>query len=151
MTRTHAQKSAPTRSGVAGDDYLELVKAFPLRPLRSRRELIAAGRILDRYVGRGNLAPGQRDYVAALSHFVEDYEQQQISARLESLSPIDLLRHLMEENDMNTTDLGHVLGSRGLASEVLNGTRGLSKSLIRKLARRFAVDPSLFLGASEDA
>jgi HTH-type transcriptional regulator/antitoxin HigA len=54
----------------------------------------------------------------------------------------------MEENEMSTTDLGYVLGSRGLASEVLNGNRGLSKTLIRKLADKFGVDPGLFI---EDA
>ena len=51
----------------------------------------------------------------------------------------------MASNNMNTTDLGYVLGTRGLASEVLNGKRGLSKALMMKLARRFAVAPALFL------
>jgi antitoxin component HigA of HigAB toxin-antitoxin module len=51
----------------------------------------------------------------------------------------------MEENEMNTSDLGYILGSRGLASEVLSGKRGLSKALIRRLSERFHLDPRLFL------
>jgi HTH-type transcriptional regulator/antitoxin HigA len=57
----------------------------------------------------------------------------------------------MRENGMNTSDLGAVLGSRGLASEVLNGRRGLSKTLIAKLSRRFHIDPALFLNVPEEA
>ena len=101
------------------------------------------------YLGREDLSAGERDYVAALMHFVEAFEREQGQASQRQMSPLDLLRHLMEENQMIQTDLGNILGSRGLASEVLNGKRGLSKTLIRKLAERFHVDPSLFLAAAE--
>lgn len=67
--------------------------------------------------------------------------------RLQKLTPVEVLKNLMTENGMNTSDLGAVLGSRGLASEVLNGKRGLRKTLIAKLAKRFRVDPGLFLEA----
>ena len=72
-------------------------------------------------------------------------DDHRIEVRRDTLKPIELLKHLMEENNMNTSELGYVLGSRGLASEVLNGKRGLSKTLIAKLSRRFGVDPVLFL------
>lgn len=134
-----------TVSPRVADDYLALVKAFPLRPLKSQQELKAAGAILDRYIGREDLTAGQRDYLAGLSRFVEDYEQEKKLTELKRLRPIELLKHLLEENDMNTSDLGYILGSRGLASEVLNENRGLSKTLIRKLADAFSVDPALFL------
>jgi HTH-type transcriptional regulator/antitoxin HigA len=109
-----------------------------------------AGEILDRLVGREDLAPGQRDYLEALVRFVRDFEELNYRGKLQRLTPVEVLKHLMNENRMNTSDLGAVLGSRGLASEVLNGKRGLSKTLIAKLARRFRVDPTLFLGAPEE-
>jgi HTH-type transcriptional regulator/antitoxin HigA len=127
------------------DDYLELVKRHPLRPIRSRAEFLAAGKVLDGIVGLESLSGGQRDYVDALVHFVAEYEKRTFHGRLRRLTPIDVLRELMEANKMNTTDLGNVLGARGLASEILNGKRGLSKSLIIKLAKRFGVEPDLFL------
>ena len=75
---------SPARRPIAEPpiDYLELVRRFPLRPLSSRRELAAAGAILDQYVGREDLTPGQRDYIAALARFVADYEQQHHLAKL---------------------------------------------------------------------
>jgi len=127
------------------DDYMDLIREFPLRPLRSKEEFRHAGHLLDKYVGRPNLAAGIRDYVDALSHFVIEYEQRIIRARFRKLSPIELLKHLMEANNMNTADLGQVLGTRGLASEVLNGKRGLSKALIAKLVRRFGIEAGFWL------
>jgi HTH-type transcriptional regulator / antitoxin HigA len=132
------------------EDYIDLVRALPIRPLKNRKEYAAAQRILDRLVGREDLTTGQVDYVAGLAPFVEDYERQHRMGQLRRLAPVELLRHLMEENDMNTSDLGQVLGSRGLASEVLSGKRGLSKRLIAKLAERFHLEPALFLKASDN-
>jgi len=139
-------KTASTsRSIVVSDEYLNLIKRFPLRPLRSDADLKSAGRVLDQLVGRGDLTRGERDYMEGLVRFVRDYEAEHIRLRLKKLPPIELLKHLMRENKMNTSDLGYVLGSRGLASEVLNGKRGLSKTLIAKLSRRFGVNPVMFL------
>jgi HTH-type transcriptional regulator/antitoxin HigA len=149
MTATALQHRKRT-SFTPSDDYLELVIVFPLRPLRSKLELNAASAILDHYLGRP-LTPGQRDYVSALVQFVHEYERRITQNRLRKLKPVDLLKHLMRENKMNTTDLGFILGTRGLASEVLNGKRGLSKTLIVKLATRFHVEPSLFFEISEAA
>ena len=131
------------------DDYLELVREFPLRPIRSKVELNLAAAILDRLVGREDLTAGQRDYVQALAHFVRLFEEQTVRTMFARLKPAEVLRHLMRENNMNTTDLGAILGSRGLASEVLNGKRGLSKTLILKLTRRFHLDPAVFLETEE--
>lgn len=139
-----ATKSKSAKA-VEQKDYLALIRELPIRPLRSAREHAAAQGILDRLVGRDDLTAGQRDYLEGLVRFVEDYETQQRMGRLSLLTPIELLKHLMDENDMSTTDLGYVLGSRGLASEVLNGKRGLSKMLIGKLSQRFGLEPALFL------
>jgi antitoxin component HigA of HigAB toxin-antitoxin module len=138
----------PSTRAPAPDDYLNLVRQFPLRPIASGAQMRRARELL---VGRDDLTPGQRDYVAALAHFAADYERRTLGARLRRLKPRDLLKHLMRENGMNTSDLGAVLGSRGLASEVLTGKRGLSKALIAKLSRRFNLDPSLFLDIDEAA
>lgn len=129
----------------ASDSYVRCVENFALRPLRRKEEYQIALGILGRMAGREDLDEGERDYVAGLSRFVGDYEEAKHGAALAKMEPIELLRHLMEENEMNTTDLGYVLGSRGLASEVLNGKRGLSKRLIGRLAERFGVDAGLFI------
>jgi HTH-type transcriptional regulator / antitoxin HigA len=72
MIKAATSKSKPATVPV-DEGYLDLVKQFPLRPLRSRRELAVASRIFDTYIGRNSLSAGERDYIAALVHVVKDY------------------------------------------------------------------------------
>ena len=122
------------------DDYLDLVKQLPLRHLRTAGEYDAAAELLDTLVLRADLSVGEKDYVDALSLFIEDYDRRHNVFDTSGRTPLDMLKHLMEANDMSVTDLGSVLGSKGVASEILNGKRSLSKAHIFKLARRFSVD-----------
>jgi HTH-type transcriptional regulator/antitoxin HigA len=140
MRNVAAAKRAPKR-----DEYLELVKRLPLRPIRTVAEYEAAAQLLDLLVLRTNLDNGEKDYVEALSVFIEDYDRRHKVFDTSGRTPLDMLRHLMEANDLDVTGLGVVLGSKGVASEVLNGKRSLSKSHIFKLAERFSVNPGLFL------
>lgn len=149
MSTTRTGRRDRATAPVVADDCLELVKQFPLRPIKSDAEVKFAGALLDRFVGRDDLTPGQQDYVAALTRFVRDFEEQTYRRKFASRTAVEMMRHLLDENGMSTSDLGTILGSRGLASEVLNGKRGLSKALIAKLAKRFRVDPSVFLDTAD--
>ena len=141
-------RSTKKRAGETADDYLELVKRFPLRPLRTQAEYDRAIEIHRDLIGRADapgLSGGETDYADALVRFIGDYETQHYP-RGKRVSPVELLKYLMEQNSMNTTDLGELLGSgRGQASMILNGKRELSKANIRVLADRFKVSPAAFL------
>jgi len=52
----------------ASDEYLELIRAFPLRALRTQAEHDEAVKILARLLGRpdGRLSSGERDYAEVL-------------------------------------------------------------------------------------
>ncbi|HEX3358769.1 MAG TPA: helix-turn-helix domain-containing protein [Tepidisphaeraceae bacterium] len=130
------------------DDYLELVRKFPLRPIRREAEYDEAIEILKDLVGRADsgLSSGERDYTDALSQLVGIYEDANYPIEHELKTPLARLKYLIAQNDMNTTQLGELLGSgRGQASLILNGKRELSKANIRTLADRFKVSPALFL------
>ena len=126
------------------DDYLDLVRKFPLRPLRSKAEHGLAVALYTRLAGRDDLTGGENDYTDALVHFIEEYERRTSKLALLKMSPLEVLEHLVEENGLSTTDLGYIVGSRGLASELLNGKRGFSKTIVQRLAARFSVSPELF-------
>jgi len=138
---------APTIHAVVRDDYLELVRAFPLRALRSDNEHAAAVQILTRLLGRphGRLSAGERDYAGVLGGLIDDYARRKRPFSRRKYTPVEILRFLMRENRMNTEALGKVLGNKTAASLILNGKRELSKTHIRRLAARFHVDPGLFL------
>jgi HTH-type transcriptional regulator/antitoxin HigA len=130
------------------DDYLDLVRRFPLRPIRSAADHVQAVDILADLIGRAD-APGltadESDYADVLGRLVRDYDKQHSSLRQQrKLTPIEALKCLMHEHDMNTIDLGRLVGGSGQASMILRGKRELSKANIRTLADRFKVNAGLF-------
>lgn len=133
-------------------DYLKLVRQFPLRPIRSMRQHDQAMAIVTALAVRdeSKLSAGERDYLAALTVLLEDFDRRG-SEPPTDLSALDLLRHLMEANDLNVSELGHIIGSQPTASSILAGRRQMSKTVIRKLADHFGVNPGLFLRDGKQA
>ena len=135
---------AKTSKRPVPDDYLALVKQFALRPIRSEAEYDRAATILDDLAGRTDLSRGKRDYLDALTRFVEDYDDEHHAIEA-TASPIELLKEMMDQKQMTTTRLGELLGSKGVASEILNGKRRLNLNQMYKLAGFFGVEPAVFL------
>src|SRR5437764_199197 len=59
-----------------------------------------------------------------LAVLIEDYEQDRFS--MGNASPLEALRELMRIREMSPKDVWAAFGSKGIASEVLNGKRGIS-------------------------
>lgn len=129
------------------DDYLELIYRFPLAEIRTQSDYAAAIKMIDELsiIDDRRLTPGQADYLYVLSELVETYEHKQHQIDLSALSGIEMLKFLLDENDMTASDLGRLLGNRQLGAVILRGERELSKAHIRKLSERFSVGAELFL------
>ena len=50
----------------------------------------------------------------------------------------------MDAHGFKQADLVDVFGSKGIASEVLNGKRSFSKTHIQRLSEKFHVSPEVF-------
>jgi HTH-type transcriptional regulator / antitoxin HigA len=139
-------KSSTQPRGRAHDRYLELVRQFPLRPIRTKREYVAATKVMDSLAIRGEdgLDQDELDYLEVLTNLVETYDQQ-YCPEIDDGTPLDRLKILLEHSGMSTADLGRVLGSSGLASQIVLGRRQLSKTHIRILSRHFKLDANYFL------
>lgn len=127
------------------DDYLALIRRFPLAPIRSARAYNAAVAVVDDLSLRAesSLTRGESDYLDVLVDLIEKYES--AAAPAETVEPLDALRELLEQHGMTASDLGRLLGNRQIGSAILRGSRGLSKSHIARLAEHFKVSPALFL------
>ena len=152
MRNTTETTGSKLRGGVesrrARDSYFELVRAFPLRPIRSEQQLDRAVAVLLKLSTskpERKLDSGERDYLEALTLLVQRFEQSRRGSALPKLTPLDRLKFLMEQRSMTVNDLGRVIGSQPNASLVLHGKRAMSKSQILKLAGHFAVSPALFM------
>ena len=73
---------------------------------------------------------------------IEAYEEEHDS--IPDASPLEVLRALMEANDLRQKDLAPIFGSESIVSEVLHKKRGLNKGHIEKLSKRFRVSPAAF-------
>ena len=127
------------------DAYLDLIRRFPLRPIRDDAQADQAAKILDRYFPRGDLDAGTADYIHALATLLADYQDRCHPVETAHITPLSLLRHLMEQHDMSTADLGRLLGNSGLASMILHGKRGISKNNAKILAQRFGLEAGTFV------
>lgn len=59
--------------------------------------------------------------------------------------PAEVLRLLMDANDLTQHDLGAELGGQSVVSAVLAGKRAINARQARALAERFAVSPAVFI------
>lgn len=78
-----------------------------------------------------------------LARLIEDFEQR--FYRPSEATPVEVLQHLMEARGIKQSQLWEVFGSKGIASEVLNGKRGISKTHARALANYFHVPADFFV------
>ncbi len=100
---------------------------------------IAALEALD---GRSDLSVEEKRIAELLTLLIEDFEDKTYA--LPSASPVEIVRHLMDTNGLRQADTIDIFGTASIASEVLNGKRGLAKGHIERLSRRFNVSPELF-------
>ena len=74
---------------------------------------------------------------------IETYEEQQFC--VPASLPHEMLQYIMECSGTRQVDLGGLLGSSGVVSEIVNGKRAMSKAQAKALGDRFKVSPSLFI------
>ena len=119
-------------------------KFLMLRPIHEESDYQNALGVATELASRSGLTSEQADYLEVLTTLIADYEEKHIE--MSKHGPQELLKFLLEENEMNGSDLGRLLGSRTLGPALLRGQRSLSKTHIKKLADHFSVSPALFFG-----
>lgn len=93
----------------------------------------------------------QKPLIEILSISIEKWEEEsgefsEFNAQIESLdSGLSVLRVLMDQHKLNTTDFKNEIGGKSMVSMILNRKRKLSLEHIKALATRFSVSPQLFI------
>lgn len=123
--------------------YMELITTFPPRPITCEAELIATQNRINSILDRRNITQDDRDYLNVLGTLVYDYEQKH--EPMPVLKGINLLKALMEEDNISEKDLLGIFESELQVSEVLKGERELTASQMQKLAEFFHLSPAAFL------
>jgi len=84
-------------------------------------------------------------YLELIVALVEAYERETV--KLPEATPLDVLHELMEARGMKQAEFARLFtnNSSGLASEICNGGRAISKDLAKKLAHHFNVSVAVFI------
>jgi antitoxin component HigA of HigAB toxin-antitoxin module len=124
-------------------EYAELVVMFPPRPIHDAVDYANTMEIVMAMAGH-TLTGDQEDYLAILSEIILLHDREHDRPRQRG-TPLQRLQYLIKEAGVTASDLGRLLGNRGMGSLYLSGKRGLSKANIRKLAEHFKVRADYFL------
>lgn len=83
------------------------------------------------------------DEIELLNLLIEKWDSEHNS--FNELNPVELLKTLMETNNLKSKDLVEILElSKGTVSKILSSQKGLSKETIRKLSDYFKVSQEAF-------
>jgi HTH-type transcriptional regulator/antitoxin HigA len=95
----------------------------------------------------GSEDPKDRARMMAQARLVEAYERVQWPRRPATLP--SLLIYLMDQHGLSSADMVPVLGTSSRVSEVLNGKRELSLTMVRRLRERFKVSADLLISRGQ--
>lgn len=128
-------------------DYLGLCHLYLPRPIRDRIDYENITEITDAMAGH-ELTKDQEDYFDLLCRLIEDYEREQIenNSSKTTATSIEVLKHLLDEQNKNAAFLSELLGvHRTLGGMILRGERNLTINHVRTLSRYFKVSTDLFV------
>lgn len=111
-------------------------------PIASERQHEIYLSVLDKLASIGNPTSEEEKYAEVLITLIEAYEKEHHS--IPDASPVEVLRALMDANNLRQKDLVPFIGPESVVSEVLRGHRVLNRSHIERLSKRFQVSPEVF-------
>lgn len=138
MTATKRQRFNTRRYGEL------LLKVLP-RPIQTEAENERALEVVNQLMskGEGNLTPEETALLELLAQLIERFEEQ--AYPIPDAPGHRVLQTLMENRGVKQADLLPIFGSRGIASEVFNGKRAISKAQAKELGKFFGISPAVFI------
>ncbi len=109
--------------------------------IKSKKQYNEYCKILENLINANNKKLS--DEIDLLTILIEKWDDEHNT--FEDVDPIELLKSLMEENNIKAKDLCEILNlSKGTVSKILNYQKGLSKETIRKLSNYFKISQEAF-------
>jgi HTH-type transcriptional regulator / antitoxin HigA len=122
------------------DKYaLDVSAPAPITSERQHQEYLS---VLDKLASKDSPTSDEEKYAEVLLTLIEAYEEEHHS--VPDASPVEVLRALIDANNLRQKDLVPIFGSESIVSEVLHKKRRLNKTHIEKLSKRFRVSPAAF-------
>lgn len=123
--------------------YTRLLTGFSPVAIENSAEHTRALKTVTALMNKESRSRAETSLLKLLAVLIGDYEQKRYS--MGDAISLDSLKELMRARGMQAKDIWSVFGSKGIASEVLNGKRGISNEMARKLGELFSVSPAVFI------
>ncbi len=147
MQNTIKGTGKTTRGSKNNHSYIELLTAFPPRPIQTEVEFSVTQQVIDSLIDRGELTLDEEDYLDVLGTLIYEYEEKHV--HIPDISGVELLKALIVESDLRQKDLVPIFKTESIVSEVLNGQRKLTAAHIQKLADFFHISPADFFESQQ--
>ncbi|MGK7879191.1 MAG: type II toxin-antitoxin system HigA family antitoxin [Crocosphaera sp.] len=128
------------------DRYIELLKEFPPRPIKSEEDLEATQTIVNQLLDKTQLTEEESDYLDVLGMLIYEYEKD--LDIVPDIYGVELLKVLLEERNLKDKDLVSIFKTESIISDVLNEKRKLTTRHIQELAEFFNLSPAVFFPRS---
>jgi HTH-type transcriptional regulator/antitoxin HigA len=126
------------------ESYGKLLTKYLPKVIKNEAENEEVLDIAETLSNKHDLTHEEEQLLDLLVTLIEHFETKKYTFENNS-TPLSRLHFLMEANNLRQADLLDIFGSKGIASEVFNGKRQISKNHALKLGEKFHVDPALFL------
>ncbi len=113
-----------------------------LKPIKTRADHEAALAEIKRLWGATSGTP-QGDRLDILATLVDTYETRHFP--MDPPDAIEAIKFRMEQQGLTRKDLEGILGTRARVAEVLNGRRGLSINMIRRLHATLGISAEVLI------
>jgi antitoxin component HigA of HigAB toxin-antitoxin module len=136
---------ATTFANVA-ETYMDLIKEFPLRRIKSAAEYAKAVKLVLQ-LSASSADRGAAEYLDVLVDLVADYKKRAgLKFDTSTVSAAELVLHRIERRKMSVNALARQIGiPQSNLSEMLSGKRGWSKAAIRGLSASLNIRAERFL------
>jgi HTH-type transcriptional regulator/antitoxin HigA len=116
-----------------------------VKPIRTRRDYDGALKEVERLWGaKAKTRDGDR--LDVLATLIDAYEAEHYP--MDPPDPIEAIKFRMEQQGLRRRDLEELIGTRTRIAEVLNGKRGLSIGMIRRLHKRLGISAEVLIRPS---
>lgn len=140
---THAHKAAPEPQAILRA-WMPFKKAVGVTSVRTEGDYAQVRATIEALIDE--IGEDENHPLAEVLDYLADqvkmYEDEHFT--VPEAEPREVLRFLMAQHGLKQEDLSDC-APQGRISDILNGRRGISKDIARRLARRFNVRADLFL------
>jgi HTH-type transcriptional regulator / antitoxin HigA len=132
-----------TALAVNSPEYAALLARILPRVIHSEEENEHFIRVLEEMERRSDQwSAAEAKLAELLTLVIEEFEDD--NYQLKAATPVEVLRELMEANELRQKDLVDIFGASSTVSAVLSGKRDLTREHIKKLSQRFHISPEVF-------